>query len=121
MNSITIRKAANYTPPTKQTLSSARRHLVELMQEINFGRIEGFSVRNGEPIFEPSSRILREVVFGKMNAPNPARAKEDFILKDQILQLFNQLDRAGTATIQSLVVQNGLPIRMTVVGSMQTH
>ena len=37
---------------TKQSLSPARRRLVELMQEVNFGRIEGLHVRDGEPILE---------------------------------------------------------------------
>jgi hypothetical protein len=41
---------------TKAALSPARRRLVELMQEINYGRIERLEVRDGEPVFDPCSR-----------------------------------------------------------------
>jgi len=37
----------------KAALSPARRRLVELMQEINYGRIERLEVRDGEPVFDP--------------------------------------------------------------------
>lgn len=99
---------------TKQSLSPARRRLVELMQELNFGRIERLRVHDGEPVLEPAPNILRDVVFGKTNAPNPARAKDDFALKEQVTQLFDLFDRERSVTVESLVVQNGLPVRMTV-------
>lgn len=38
---------------TKASLTPARRRLLELMQEINFGRIEGLAVRGGEPVLDP--------------------------------------------------------------------
>ena len=99
---------------TKHSLSPARRRLVELMQELNFGRIEGLHIRDGEPLLVPPPTVLREVVFGKLNAPNPARGKEDFTLKEQHVELFDLFDRERSVTIESLVVQNGLPVRMTV-------
>lgn len=102
------------TNRTKQSLSPARRRLVELMQELNFGRIEGLYVRDGEPVLEHTPNVLRDVVFGKVNAPNPARAKDDFALKEQLNELFDLFDRERSVTIESLVVQNGLPVRMTV-------
>jgi RNA polymerase sigma-70 factor (ECF subfamily) len=35
---------------TKAALTPARKRLIELMQEINYGRIESIEVRNGEPV-----------------------------------------------------------------------
>lgn len=102
---------------TKQSLSPARRRLVELMQEVNFGRIEGLYVRDGEPVLEHTPNVLRDIVFGKMNAPNPARGRDDFALKEQLIELFELFDRERSVTVESLVVQNGLPIRMTVADS----
>lgn len=99
---------------TKQSLSPARRRLVELMQEVNFGRIEGLYVRDGEPVLEHTPNVRRDIVFGKVNAPNPARGRDDFALKDQIVELFDLFDRERSVTVESLVVQNGLPVRMTV-------
>lgn len=102
-------------PPSKCSLSKTRRNLVELMQKMNFGRIERLYIRNGEPHFESGSRILRDVVFGKNNSPNPARNREDFLLKDQICELFDLCDRERSFVIENLIIQNGLPVRMTVM------
>lgn len=99
---------------TKRALSPARQRLVELMQEVNFGRLEGLRVHQAEPLFEPAPRVLRDIVFGKTNTPNPARGKDNFILKEQHIELFDFFDRERSATVESLVVQNGLPVRMTV-------
>jgi hypothetical protein len=101
-------------PPTKRALSPARQRLVEIMQEVNFGRIEGLRVRDAEPLLEPVPRVLRDIVFGKVNSPNPARGREDFALKEQLIELFDLFDRERSVTVESLVVQNGLPVRMTV-------
>ena len=103
-------------PPnrTKQSLSPARRRLVELMQDVNYGRIEGLNVRDGEPVLEHTPIVMRDIVFGKVNAPNLARGRDDFALKDQIVELFDLFDRERSVTVESLVVQNGLPVRMTV-------
>jgi len=38
---------------TKAALTPARKRLVELMQEVNYGRIEELRVENGEPVFDP--------------------------------------------------------------------
>jgi len=102
--------------PTKRSLSPARQQLVVLMQEVNFGRIEGLSVLDGAPVLEPPPRVLRDFLLGKTNAPHAARSKDDFALKEQVLELFDLFDRERSVTVESLVVQNGLPVRMTVAG-----
>ena len=104
---------------TKRSLSPARQRLVELMQEINFGRIEALDVRGGEPVFEPAPRVLRDFLMGKTNEAHQARDRSDFVLKDQVLELFELLDREGAVKVASLVVNNGLPVRMTVADGTQ--
>ena len=99
---------------TKTSLSPARQRLVELMQEINFGRIEALDVRAGEPVLEPAPRVLRDFLLGKSNAPHRVRVRDDFVLKTEVIELFDLFDRERSATVESLVVQNGLPVRMTV-------
>ena len=99
---------------TKQSLSPARQQLVELMQEINFGKVESLQVRDGDPVFEPAPRVLRDFLLGKSNVPHRARARDDFVLKTEVIELFDLFDRERSATVESLVVQNGLPVRMTV-------
>ena len=98
---------------SKGALSKPRQVLIEKMQEILFGRIEQLEVRDGEPVLEPA-RVLKEIVFGKSNGPHPALAKSDFALKEQVVELFRFFDRERTLTIEALVIQHGLPVRMTV-------
>ncbi len=100
--------------PSKRALSPARRRLVEMLQGINFGRIEGLVVQGGTPAFDPPPRIVREIKFGGENGPRPEAAKEDFILKASVRDLFAQLEAMGDGIVQCIEVKHGLPFRMTV-------
>ncbi len=104
---------------TKGALSPARKRLVELMQELNFGRIEDLRIQDAEPVLDSASRVLREIALGRDNAPNPARTRSDFALKKEVVDLFAFFDRERSVTIEKLVVQAGLPVRMTVAGGLR--
>ena len=70
------------TNVTKAALTPARRRLVELMQEVNYGRLEGLEVRDCEPVLDPPPRVVRQIVFGKDNGPNMLGAvAQGFALK----------------------------------------
>jgi hypothetical protein len=99
---------------TKAALSPARRQLVEMMQGINFGRIEALAVRGGDPILDPPPRVVREVKFGGENGPRPEVGIADFFLKAPVVELFEHLDRLGSGTIAVLEVKHGLPFRMLI-------
>ena len=57
----------------KRDLSPGRQRLVELMQQIQFGRIHDLPVRGGEPVFEPPPRAVKTVKIAGRNAPRPRR------------------------------------------------
>ena len=99
---------------TKAALSPARARLVELIQSLNFGRIEALAVRDGEPVLDPPPRVVREIKFGGENGPRPEAAKSDFALKAQVLELFDRMEAMGNGMISCLEVKNGLPFRMTI-------
>ncbi len=99
---------------SKAALSPARRRLVELLQQLNFGRVEGLSVLDGDPVFDPPPRVVREVKFGGENGPRPEAAAADFPLKSQLVELFQHFDEIGDGTIDVLEVKHGLPFRMVV-------
>ena len=99
---------------TKATLTPARKRLIELMQEINYGRIEKLHVRDGEPVFDPPPTVLRLFLFGKDNKPNESRGNDGFALKKKVAELFEVFDLERSLSIQELKIDNGLPIRMTV-------
>jgi len=99
---------------TKAALSPARERLVEVMQGLNFGRLEELVIRDGEPVLDPPPCVVREIKFGGENGPRPEIGKEDFALKAQVRYLFAQMEAMGDGTIRCLEVQHGLPFRMQV-------
>jgi len=113
-SSLTAVNRSHPKPITKSTLSEPRVRLVELMQRVNFGRIEHLTVRDGEPMFDPPPRVIREIKFGGDNGPRPEAVKSDFTLKAQVRDLFVQLEALGDGVIPCIEIQRGLPFRMTV-------
>src|SRR5262249_50278609 len=99
---------------SKGHLSPARRRLVELMQDINFGRIERLQIRGGDPVLKPAPRVVRDWKFGGENGPRPERQSDDFALKQRLLDLFAMLDHVGDTVIDVLEVKHGLPFLASV-------
>jgi hypothetical protein len=95
------------------SLSQARQQLLELMQEINFGRIEQLRISNREPCLEPQPRIVWEIKLGSENGCRPERDKEDFVLRKEIREFFNHLDSLQAAVID-IEVKHGVPFRLIV-------
>lgn len=99
---------------SKQGLSHGRAALLELMQGVNFGRIEKLSITDGEPILDPRPVIAREHKFGGENGPRPELGAADFLLKQQVVELFAFLDDLQNGVIDVLEIKHGLPFRMIV-------
>jgi hypothetical protein len=102
--------------PTKSSLSTPWIQLIEIMQQLGFGRIEQLPVRDGEPVLDPPPKVIRETKFGAVNGPRPEASLEDFALKAQVRELFDHLRSLRNATIRRLEVKHGLPFRMEVEG-----
>jgi len=99
---------------TLASLPPAGRRLVKLMQQINHGCIKGLVVRDGEPVLDPPPRIIRSVKFGGENGARPESRKEDFVLKEQVLDLFDWIESVQNGVIRHLEIKHGLPFRMDV-------
>ncbi len=89
------------------------------MQEINFGRMEELQIRDGEPIFTPPPTVLQQFLFGKENGPNANRSVDSFALKKKVAEMFDLFDREPSLSIQELIIDNGLPVRMTIVSAVR--
>lgn len=98
----------------KQSLSPARRRLVELLQDIRFGRVERLCVRSGEPDWAAPPRVLRDIRLGKTNGPHPMRAADDFSLRAEVTALFALFDEERDLDVEVLEVQHGVPFRVVV-------
>ena len=101
---------------TKRALSPARRHLVELMQRLNFGRIEALRICGGEPVLNPSPTVIREYKFCAENGPRPEAGRPDCRLKNQVCALMQLLDDLGNGVIEVLTVKHGLPFHAELPG-----
>ena len=100
------------------TITPAKRRLLQVMQEVYFGRIDGLVVRDGEPIFDPAPKVVREIKFGGDNGPKPIIINRALFDKPQIAELFEHLAQISEGVIQSLEVQRGLPFRMRIEESI---
>jgi hypothetical protein len=100
--------------PNKTSVSLARQQLLEVFQRINFGRLESLTVARGQPVFDPNPVILREYKFGGENGPRPELGNADFLLKQQVIDLFAFFDELQNGVIDVLEIKHGLPFRMIV-------
>jgi hypothetical protein len=85
--------------------------LVRILRRLQFGQVLGLRVRGGEPVFDPPPTLVRDVKFPL----DPAARKEvgeDFLVKQQFVELFDHFDRLGDGVIDSLEVKHGLPFRL---------
>lgn len=93
-------------------LTLAKRQLVQLMSRVDYGRIEGFAIREGEPVLEPPPRLVFELSIRDAERTSPRRTSGDFVLKDQVSQLFGLFTRMRNARVERLEVKAGLPQRV---------
>ncbi len=106
-------------PISKFELPESRKQLVELMQELNFGRIENLHFVAGDPILlDPKPHVVFDYKLGSDNAPRPERERERFVLKSQILELFGILERFGDGVVELIDVKHGLPFRVAIPKAM---
>jgi len=101
----------------KASLPEPRRRLVELMQSVNFGRIENLPVRGGQPVLDPPPRVVREIKIGGDNGPRAELGTSNFLLKEQVVELLRCLSEIGDGRIDVLEVKHGLPFRLLVAGA----
>jgi hypothetical protein len=100
---------------TKSSLSTQQKRLLETMQKTNFGRIEGLTIRGGEPVFSPPPRVVKDVKLGAAdNDARPELQVSDFALKREHVELFQNLRLVGDGTVESIEIKSGLPFRITM-------
>ena len=99
---------------TKKQLTPRQTCLVEWMQWLYYGRIEGLRVQAGEPVCDPLPHFIREIKLGKERGPHPMIEHEDFALREEVQDLFAQMERIRDGTVLLVEVRYGLPVRMVL-------
>ena len=94
------------------SLPSSRKTLVELMRRLHYGQILELHLRGGDPAFDPVPRLVRDVKLASEPAPRLSGGHEDFLLKQQVLELFRLFDEVQDGLIDLIEVKDGLPFRV---------
>lgn len=84
------------------------------MQQLNFGHFKDLVVRDGDPVLDPPPIKIREHKFAGENGPRPELATDDFLLKQQAVELLAFFDELQNGVIDLLEIKHGLPFRMIV-------
>jgi hypothetical protein len=99
---------------TKASLSDPQRRLLQAMQRLNFGRIEGLKIYNGQPVFHPAPRVIQDIKIGGENGPRPELNIDDFALKSAVIEFFDHLERIDNGTLESIEVKYGMPFKLVI-------
>jgi hypothetical protein len=105
-------------PLIAQNLSSAQRSLVDLMHMHQFGRIENMPVRDGEPIFNSDVKVIRVARLGGGGDAAKVTRTDEFELKRQVRDLFEELARLENGTVILLEFRHGLPLLLETASSV---
>lgn len=94
-------------------VSVAQKRLADLISEIRFGVIRNLRVENGQPVFSPAPKIVRNIKFGVKDT-SKTRPDGPKLHKEQMAQLFSAIADIGDGSIESLEIQSGLPFKLNV-------
>ena len=97
-------------PNTKSSLTPGQTRLVELMQSLNFGRIEALQIRDGQPIFDPPPRVVQKVKIGADNNSRVEVEYADFRLKLGVIELLDAIGKLREGEVRAIEIRFGLPV-----------
>lgn len=96
-------------PISKSALSEQESRLVELLQSVNFGRIEHLQIRAGVPVLDPAPHVIRTRKMGSLQDAREEVSLKDFFLKQPVIDLILTIRQIGDGEVLSITVQHGLP------------
>lgn len=102
---------------TFQNLTPARKKLVKLMTQLNFGMLRNLRIYQGQPDLGPELEVVEDVKLDGQRGPRPEHVLDNYQLKEQVLEFFSELDRIGTGTVMEVAIRHGLPCRLLVARS----
>ena len=98
---------------TRRSLTAGQLRLLEIIEELGFGRIEQLSIHYGEPCYERTTRIVQEIKLGSEPERLPDRNNADLTLKKEFESLFNQLSDLRDDTVD-IEVRHGVPFKLVL-------
>src|SRR5258706_453381 len=84
--------------------AAAPQVLVRLCQSTNYGCVRGLKVKDTDPIFDPLPQVLVDVKLDADEGPRPEVDLTDFVLRDEVCRLMQQLDRVGDGCLDLIEI-----------------
>ena len=98
---------------TKSTLNPSQRRTVEIIEMLGFGRIDGLSIRNGQPCYDPPPQIHQEIKLGSEPEGRPNPSSGEFKLRREFENLFEQLGRLPDGRVD-IEIRHSMPFRLVL-------
>jgi len=95
-------------------LSARRQALVRQCQQIGFGKIVNFVVRDGDPVMLAKTEILIDVKLDADENPRTEFDLKDFELSAPVTRLFSRFDAIQDGIVDHLEVRAGIPRRIVL-------
>jgi hypothetical protein len=106
----TLQSSHPLAPPQ---CSRARQRLIAMIEQLGFGHIDNLHVIAGEPQQQPPPRCTR-VINLTAEGSAPVKSSAHGNRSRTLRALFRHLDAIQGSAIVSIVVQHGLPVRLTI-------
>lgn len=97
------------------SITEAQKRLLQLMQEVHYGRVENLVICNGEPVMGLPVKALRDVKLSGECCRKPIIADREYLNKPQVVEMLRQFKRLGDGVVQLVEIHDGLPFRMHIV------
>jgi hypothetical protein len=98
----------------RMDLLESERTLVELMEDLNFGRIERLQFRDGKPILQPLPRVIAAVKMADEECKTDSEIRTGSYLKHSLIELFMLMRRVGDGELLVIEVKHGLPFSIEI-------
>jgi hypothetical protein len=102
-------------------LSPSQKALVRLCQDLNFGSILDVKITNGEVCLDPQADVLVNLQLGLDAAARGESELTDFELCGEVRRLLAEVDELQNGTIEEIVVNSGVPRRVTLRRRVSQH
>ena len=107
-------EASTPTGVKRSDLCESERYLIDLLQQLGFGRIEDLSVRDGKPLFDPPPRVVATLTLRAEIENRGETHGVDFALKREIVLLLLLIRQIRNGKILLISIRHGLPIKVEV-------
>jgi hypothetical protein len=106
-----VKTSGSPRPSHYASLSPARKRLVDVLRDLQFGRIEGLAIVGGEPQFDPphSAPTIIRTIRLPVETESPEPNAQNFPLKQPMLDLLQHFDRQQAGIVLRLECRHGLP------------